>query len=173
MHDHRYMPQFDWLSRLAWAQKLETSCTPKPLDPTLSWCIEFQHHFHPVGEFRKGIIHELRRLVDDMVDDTQQWFDQLPNHAKMAYQRDHGITEIPVLLHLLKMIGYPQVDILRQELSGGFPLLGKLTPGVSWYIRADDKYASPSSVEELRQHDTNTCSRSSKKHGSMIIRNSC
>ena len=49
-------------------------------------------NIHLVGEFRKGIIHGLRRLVDDMADDTQQRFDQLPNHVKMAYQRDHVIT---------------------------------------------------------------------------------
>ena len=52
------------------------------------------------------------------------------------------------------MIGYPQLDILQRELSSaGFPLLGKLTPSVSWYIRTDDKYTSPSSIEELRQHN--------------------
>ena len=146
-HNRQYMPQVDWMSHLAFAQRLETSCTPKPLDPTLAWCIEFQHHF------RKGIIHELRMLVDDMSEDTQQWFDRLPDHVKMAYQGEHGITQIPVLLHLLKMIGYPQLDILRRELSSDFPLLGKLTPGVSWYIRTDDKYTSPSSIDELRQRN--------------------
>ena len=31
--------------------------------------------------------------------------------------------------------------------AAGFP------PGVSWYIRTDDKYTSPSSIEELRQHN--------------------
>ena len=134
-------------------QRLETSCKPKPLDPTLAWCIEFQHYFHPIGEICKGIIHELRTLVDDMSEDTQQRFDQLPEHVQMAYQREHAVTQIPVLLQLLKMIGYPQIDILRRELSSGFPLLGKLTPGVNWYIRTDDKYTSPSSIDELRRHN--------------------
>ena len=71
----------------------------------------------------------------------------------MAHQHEHEVTQIPVLLQLLKMIGYPQIDILRRELSSGFPLLGKLTLGINWYIRTDDKYISPSSIDELRQHN--------------------
>ena len=159
--DRQYMPQFDWLSHPVWAQRLETSCTLKPLDLILAWCIEFQHYFHPVGEFRNGRIHELRTLVDDMAGDTQQWFDQrsinFRSIVRMVYQREHGVTQIPVLLQLLKMIGYPQIniqiDILRRELSSGFPFLCKLTTGVNWYIRTDDKYTSPSSIDELHRHN--------------------
>ena len=126
--DRQYMPQFEWLSHLSWAQNLDTPCAPKPLDPTLSWCIEFQQHFRPIGEYRKGIIHELRRMVDDMSEDTQRWFDQLPDHVQMAYQHENGVTNTGVVA----VVEDDRISSTRHLTSQAFfwfPAAGQTYPG--------------------------------------------
>ena len=149
---HSYMPQFSWRDHLQWARTLDTSHTPKPLDPTLVWCVQAAAAFHPMAEFRKQAVEEIRRLVDDMEDVTAAWKSQLPQHVHHAYTTAGGTTQVPVFIHLLKQIQYPQANILEQELTQGFRLMGQLQPGTKWYIRTDQKYLQPKSSQQFADH---------------------
>ena len=60
------------------------------------------------------------------------------------------MTQIPILIHLLRLLGYPQTEVLYRELSEGFPLMGKLTPGVNWHVRQDRKYLQPTPMEDFK-----------------------
>ena len=59
---------------------------------------------------------------------------------------DIPVTNVPVMLHLLQLLGYPQLDELGKDLNEGFAMLGSLHPGVDWQPRSDEWYSSPMST---------------------------
>ena len=153
---HLYMPQFSWQDHLRWARTLDTSHTPKALGPTLVWCVQAATAFHPITEFRRQAVAEIRQLVEDMEDVTDAWRSQLPQHVHHAYTTAGGTTQVPVFIHILKQIHYrhcPQANILEQELTQGFRLMGHLQPGTNWYISADQKYLQPKSPQQFADHN--------------------
>ena len=99
------------------------------------WCLEHRHLFHPLAQFQRNVISEIRDLVVEFDEHTMAWFHTLPPHVQRAYTHKDSVTQIPILIHLLRRLGYPQTEVLYRELSDGFPLMGKLTPGVNWHVR--------------------------------------
>ena len=150
---HLYMPQFCWREHIQWTQSLDTSHTPKPLDPTLEWVIQHSHLFHPVADFREQVVLEIRRLVEGMQELTDDWLRDLPQHVQKAYTTRKQVTRMPVFTRLLRQIDYPQAGVLHQELSSGFRLMGQLQPGTNWYLRSDNKYLIPKTQEEFAEHN--------------------
>ena len=146
-----YMPQFSWTEHLDWALHRDTNMTPKELDPTLTWCLEHRHLFHPLQCFQNDVIAEINDLVFDFEEHTMAWFHTLPLHVQRAYKHKDSVTQIPILIHLLRRLGYPQTEVLYRELSEGFPLMGKLTPGVNWHVRQDRKYLQPTPLDDFKQ----------------------
>ena len=122
---HLYMPQFSWQDHLRWARTLDNSHTPKALDPTLVWCVKTATAFHPITEFHRQAVEEIRQLVEDMEDVTDTWRSQLPPHVHHAYTTAGGTTQVPVFIHLLKQIRY---------LTQGFRLMRDLQPGTNWIL---------------------------------------
>ena len=147
---HDYMPQYSWTEHLEWALHRDTNLTPKQLDPTLRWCLEHRHVFHPLPAFQREVISDIRDLVDELREYTEAWFNTLPPHVQRSYRHGTSVTQIPVLVHVLRLIQYPQTEVLFRELSQGFPLMGSLTPGVNWHVRQDKKYLRPTPIEEFR-----------------------
>ena len=63
------------------------------------------------------------------------------------------ITQIPVLQYLLTTIQYPHADILLQELTTGFSLIGQLQPGLNWKVRTDNKDTETQTRTELHTYN--------------------
>ena len=145
------MPQFSWTEHLDWALHRDTNMTPEDLDPTLNWCLKHRHLFHPLTRFQHDVIEEIRDLVLDFEEHTMARFHTLPPHVQHAYKHKDSVTQIPILIHLLRRLEYPQTEVLYRELSDGFPLMGKLTPGVNWHVRQDRKYLQPTPMDDFRQ----------------------
>ncbi|CAE7242575.1 unnamed protein product, partial [Symbiodinium sp. KB8] len=145
------LPQFSWTEHLDWALHRDTNMTPKELDPTLNWCLEHRHLFHPLTRFQNDVIAEIKDLVLDFEEHTMAWFHTLPPHVQRAYKHKDSVTQIPILIHLLRRLGYPQTEVLYRALSEGFPLMGKLTPGVNWHVRQDRKYLQPTPMDDFKQ----------------------
>ena len=150
---HLYMPQFCWREHIQWTQSLDTSHTPKPLDPTLEWVTQHSHLFHPVADLREQVVLEIRQLVEDMQELTDDWLRDLLQHVQKAHTTRKPVAQVPVFTRLLRQIDYPQADILHQELSSGFQLMGQLQPGTNWYLRSDNKYLMPKTQEEFAEHN--------------------
>ena len=149
------MPQFDWTQHLNWTRThYERGHQPRPIDPTLHWAIQQQRHIPNIQQVRQDIIHEIQTLTTEWDDVTQQWFKTLPDHCKSAYQQPHMITQIPVLHHLLTIIQYPHADILLQELTTGFSLIGQPQPGLNWKVRTDNKTQLESTHRQQIHRDT-------------------
>ena len=104
--------------------------------------------FQPLSRFQDAVIQDIRDLVDDMQEETTDWFHSLPRHVQSAPTRalsyaDTGPDSPSPTLEL------PQTETLYRELSHGFPLMGELTPGVNWHVRQDQKYLDPTPIPEF------------------------
>ena len=53
------------------------------------------------------------------------------------------------MLHLLRLLGYPQMDDVQADLHQGFAVIGQLNKGVDWQLRTDDWYNDQMSTEEF------------------------
>ena len=149
-----HMPQFDWTQHLHWTRThYERGHQPKPIDPTLHWAIQQQRDIPNIQQVRQDIIREIQTMTTEWDDVTQHWFTTLPAHCKFAYRQPHMITQIPVLHHILTTIHYPHADILFQELTTGFSLIGQLQPGLNWKVRTDNKYTETQSRAELHTYN--------------------
>ena len=147
------MPQLDWQSHLRWArQQAHLAQLPKPIDPTLNWSLDIQRHLD-MPTIRKKVIEEIQTMIQQQEEETIHWHNSIPTHCHIAYKQSHMITQIPVLIQLLKKLQYPHTYIFNEELSQGFQLLGRLQPGLQWHVREDNKYKQPRDINELRQHN--------------------
>ncbi len=163
--DHQHMPQLDWNSHLRLAKTLQDPTADQTyLDPSLCWAIDQSHQLPHLHSIRQGVITELQNLVEDLHDQTRQWFDSIPDHCQQAYQQSKMIRQIPALIHILQQIHYPHTDQLQFELSQGFPLLGALHPGLNWHVRTDQKYTTPTSIDNLRQHNQQYIHKKLQQH---------
>ena len=90
---------------------------------------------------------EIDELVEMEAADTMIWWSNLPDHiAQVYFDKEHQqITQIPILLRLLELMGFPGLPDLRDDLLNGFEVLGELHPGCGWNPRLDDKYSFPCS----------------------------
>lgn len=105
---------------------------------------------------RLHIIEEIKTMIEHTEEQTNSWRrSSLPTHCKIAYRQQQMITQIPVLIQLLHKLQYPHADIFNQELSNGFPLLGRLQPGLHWHVREDNKYKQPQTNQELWAYNRN------------------
>ena len=147
------MPQFSWQEHLQWILSLDTSYTPKPLDPTLEWAVQHARLFRPVAEFRRQVVDEIRDLVTEMHDETTTRLHTLPSHVQRAHTTAKHVTQAPVFTFLLRQINYPQADTTHRELSFGFRLTGQLQPGTNWCVRTDQIYLNPKTQADFAEHN--------------------
>ncbi|CAE7923243.1 unnamed protein product [Symbiodinium sp. KB8] len=122
-------PELHW--RLA-GQLTHCTVARRPcLEPALERVLELWTHWrHEVTRLRREVLDELAQMVLDMQDTTEA------RH-----------TQIPVVLHLLKMVGYPDVAGITTDLTDGFDMLGELRRGPGWKQRTDGRYANPATGE--------------------------
>ena len=66
-----------------------------------------------------------------MEDETAKWFSQLPPHGQTAYKSGSG-PNVPLLLHVGRLLNYPGIDVLMEDVTKGFVLFGPLRPGECW-----------------------------------------
>jgi len=106
---------------------------PRHIDPTLEWAAQLQLHLGPeLPRVRKAVLADMELLREELEERTSLWFKDLKPHIQDAYRNKKckgGIVQIPTLLHLLSLIDYPIGD-LQHELTHGFNLIGKISPGV-------------------------------------------
>ena len=106
-----YMPRFSWTDHLQWTLHRDTNLTPKELDPKLKWCLQHLKLSQPLSRFQDAVIQDIRDLVDDMQEETTDWFHSLPRRVQSAYQH----KQIPVLIHLLRLLNYPQTETYAES----------------------------------------------------------
>ena len=94
---------------------------------------------------RSEVVAEVELLVEAQLEDTLQWFRQLPEHIQNVYsQKGQGtITHIPVLVQLLRDCNFPELETLEADLTHGFALTGPQHQGPGWVARQDERYAHP------------------------------
>ena len=98
------------------------------------------------------MVAEIRLMVDDHREETQRWFGQLPQHIQHVYSQTNGyITQIPLLVQLLKACNFPELQHLKVDLCEGFPLTGAQNYGPGWVARQDERYSHPITFDAFKQ----------------------
>lgn len=102
--------------------------------------------------FRRQVVHDLRQMVDEWTDFTDEWYHELQPHVALVYNSSEaGRVQVPLFLHLLEECKHPGLHHLKEDLTHGFEVVGKLHPGSGWLPRLDDKYSHPISMEQLKK----------------------
>jgi len=127
------------------------------LDPSIGFALSAQRMLrHRIIEYRSQIAADINLLVEQMADETEAWKSTLQPHVLAAYSHKdapNGVTQIPVLLQIMEWMQLPDVEVWRKELTSGFKMMGKLTPGLGWKKRTDSHYANPMSMDEFRSRN--------------------
>ena len=145
-----------WEVHMDLMSSLYRSATTRSLDESSRVALDLANWDRQgIAERRRAVTDDIQTLCDEWSDKTQAWRRKLPHHVRMAYTgtaattdvtADIPVTNVPVMLHLLQLLGYPQLDELGKHLNEGFAMLGSLHPGVDWQPRSDEWYSSPMST---------------------------
>ena len=123
------------------------------LEHTMVFALDFLKALGPgVVRWRQDLLAELQDLIHDMRDDVDSWYAALPAHVQDAYAAKRapaGCVAVPVLRRLGEAIGYPGIEALCDDLSAGFPLLGRIPPGTGWTCLDEPTPQEPTGVEEF------------------------
>ena len=94
-------------------------------------------------------------MIQEWEDTTNDWYNSLPYELQSVYTMNGSkhVTQVPVLIELLRLSGHQGYKELMQELSQGFEMTGPLTPGTGWLTRVDGRYSNPISDDEFRIHN--------------------
>jgi len=122
------------------------------VEPGIHQC--FQKMFDRIGDLprlRREVVSDIRALVDDWSEHTQQWYHGIPGHVASVYGWPHSqIFQVPVFLHLLEQCNMTHLADLTADLTFGFDVIGELHQGPGWLPRTDDKYQHPISFDTFK-----------------------
>ena len=148
-------------SDLQWHFQKAMSAKPPTLkkvdmDPMLAWCYEQAKDMGPtLLTWRVDIEAEIRQIIEDNTTITFEWWQQRKPHIQKAYKNPltDKITQIPVMLDIMRLINVPGIDKWESHLQEGFNMLGHLDPGPGWKSRTDMKLSDPWDMLTLRGHN--------------------
>ena len=126
------------------------------VDPMIKWTYQQLQEFGPaILTWREDIRQELQDILDDHSEQTWQWWGQRPSHVQKAYMNPQTkrVTQIPIVLDIMRKINVPNMDKWEQRLNQGFNMLGHLDPGPGWKNRTDGKLSEPWSIQEMAVHN--------------------
>ena len=131
----------DWAAQ--WLECPTALHTPHPaqtagkLEPGLEATLCRHHtHWQDLQLLRQEVVGEVRCMVDAWQPTTQHWFRQLPPEIQGVYSANGTklVTQVPLLLHLLRICGFEGVDELEEDLTHAFQWLGSSTPAAAGYL---------------------------------------
>ena len=126
------------------------------LEPGLKATFEVYTAWWPqLNEIRAAVVSELADMIQDWEDTTTLWFEGLHPDLQAVYTTNgtKAVTQVPVLIELLRWAGYQGVEVLQEELTVGFEMTGRLNPGTGWLPRTYGRYRNPISMQSF--HDLN------------------
>ena len=100
-------------------------------------------------------LERLLLLVEDGEEDLHWWLEARQPHVRAVYTTPdkRRPTQVPVILHLLTLTGYPDVAGITEDLTEGFQMLGRLRPGPGWTSRRDSKYSDAAPAHQFRNEN--------------------
>ena len=130
------------------------------LDPSHEYALQLCLRFGTqIGRWRQTLVEDLDNMIQELEDDTNNWFQQTPTHVQKTYRQwqtiDPGFNtlQVPTIIKLLETIDFGDTDTFSEELTHGFQMIGNLTPGTGWKQRSDLHYNNPSSETDFAAHN--------------------
>ena len=90
------------------------------------------------GWFGGGVLRDHDHVVVLTARPVQKVYDHL---------EDGTITQVPLMMHLLRLAGFPSSGDLEEDMTLGFQVLGSQHPGPGWMPRLDGRCSEPLDVE--------------------------
>ena len=131
-------------------QSLHPQLQDPVLEPGIRNTVDVIHRtFSDIPRLRTEVVEEIRQTIHDFDETTSSWWSGLLPHVQEVYnhQEDGNITQVPVILDLLRRCGYPGLAEMSMDLTEGFDILGQQHPGVGWQPRLDGRYATPLDID--------------------------
>ena len=133
----------------------------EPLEPGLRQTIKLWLHWHPcLPDIRDRLAVEITTLAVDLEEELQAWHQSRTQNIRTVLNPS-GPNRIhfPLLAHLLGRLGWTDTTLLG-EIAEGFPVVGRMSPGLGWKKRMDMKYAQPMRFESfLKLNEEHVLSR--------------
>ena len=136
------------------------------LEPALEAVISFRQEWrHDLPRIRAEVLRELQEMVEEAAEDTKAWLDALPSHVRATYETGDRPRPFqgPVFDRLLRGLGYPASDDLRQDVNEGFDMLGRVRAAPGWKPRSDGRYSHPEGLERLHRENPQYVARKSAR----------
>lgn len=154
----RCVPRTDsmWTHWAMAKQAQHPVATPPKLEPGLQQCLEIQALIGgSLPRLRLEIVDEIAQMADDAEDTTYAWWKALPTHVAQVYYNEEfkQISQIPLLIDLLKRTKMPSLSELAEDLHQGFQMVGRIHSGAGWLPRADQKYEFPVTLEAFQKNN--------------------
>ncbi|CAE7545260.1 unnamed protein product, partial [Symbiodinium sp. CCMP2456] len=124
------------------------------LEPAWEEGLEIRRRWrHDLARIRREVVDEVKLLIEERAEETAAWIGARAHAVRATYSTPDkpAVTQIPVLLELLRRLNYPDLPNLTADLTDGFDMIGALRPGPGWRKRTDDRYKYPASLDTLRQ----------------------
>ena len=102
-------------------------------------------HLGDLPRLRAEVLRDVEDMIYEWHEHTAQWWHSRPSHIQKVYWHSdrQQITQIPVMVELLRLCSFPGIDDLSEDLHWGFETVGELHSGCGWLPRLDERYAFP------------------------------
>ena len=137
-----------WRAALALPDPAQEQMT---LEPHLERTLRIQHVMKTeLTDLRHRACHEVQLLVEEVSQETEDWFQNLKPHIQKLYGNTSTCIQVIAIEKLADLFQWGG----RPDTAAGtyrwLPLLGELQPGWGWPTRTDERYKHPISRSQLR-----------------------
>ena len=102
---------------------------------------------HDIQRIRAEVVDEVKAMIEAYAEETaKSWV-----RATYSTPDKPAPTQVLVFLELLRLLGYPDVQALEEDMTDGFQMIGDIRPGPGWRLLEDGRYQNPTDLDTFRR----------------------
>ena len=97
---------------------------------------------HDIPRIRAEVVDEVKAMIEESAEETAAWMARRKSWVRATYSTPDkpARTQVLVFLELLRLLGYPDVQALEEDMTDGFQMIGDIRPGPGWRLREDGRH---------------------------------
>ena len=106
-----------------------------PLEPAWDRLLMIRRRWrHDIPRIRTEVVDEVKAMIEESAEETAAWMARRKSWVRATYSTPDkpAPTQVLVFLELLRLLGYPDVKALEEDMTDGF---GDIRPGPGWRLR--------------------------------------